>query len=710
VRVGGRRGTLDAPLSTMSAAFPSFRPFARALASVALLLVATVPASAEPGDGFAGVSGDAARSPGVNDRSARATSTIPGIDVSHWQGTIDWPSVADAGKAFVFMKATEDTWYVDPTFATNRAGARANGLRVGAYHFAQPDAEPGDAKKEARWFIRHAEPQPGDLLPVLDIETSGGLDPDELTTWSTRWAAEVRRLTGVRPLVYTSPYGWDTRFGDSTALARWGSPLWVAHWGVSAPTVPAQNWGGRGWRVWQYSATGRVAGIRGDVDLDVLNGTDLDAITIQRLRVTVEGGAGTVTSEPGGLTCRTACARNFDPGTEVTLTPVADDGAVFLGWSGACGGTGACVVPMTRQRAVTAVFTSDAVAPTASITTPASHADPVVVTFDEPVRGIRAESAVLRPVDGRAIELARVCRSAGTEVACSGTNVRRLELWPLEPLTPGQAHRVTVSPHGAAIRDRAGNPAATTSAAFTASLGFEESHLPAMQRWRHVADRDAIGGSFAVEKLHGASFAARFRGSSVAWLTVVGRTYGKAEVFVDGRSRGIVDLYAQRRRTAVGRTVDGLGGGAHTIEIRALGRARAAATNTLVAVDGFRTRTGTIGTPFGGGWAPIDDPRASGGRYAVSELEGAEVRVRFRGTGIEWRAVTGRDGGRAKIVLDGELLRTVDLYAAERRFGVVHRIDGLARGAHTVRIVTTGTARAASRGTTVSIDRFDVLP
>ena len=694
----------------MPAASPPFRPLARVVAAVALLLVATVPASAGPGDGFAGVSGDAARSPRVNARAARATSTIPGIDVSHWQGTVDWARVADAGKAFVFLKATEDTWYVDPTYATNRAGARSNGLRAGAYHFAQPDPGPGDARKEARWFIRHADPQAGDLLPVLDIETSGGLDPNELTTWSKRWVAEVRRLTGVRPLVYTSPYGWSVRFDDSTALARWGSPLWVAHWGVSAPTLPAQNWGGRGWRVWQHSSTGRVAGIRGDVDLDVLNGTDLDAITIQRLRLTVEGGAGTVTSAPGGMVCRTECARNFDPGIDVTLTAVPDDGAVFLGWSGACSGTGACVVPMTRQRGVTATFTSDAVAPTASIATPGSHTDPALVTFDEPVRGISASSTVLRAVGGQPVEAARVCRSANTVVTCTGSNVRRVELWPVEPLTPGQRHRVTVSPRGAAIRDRAGNVAATTSAEFVASGTFEESDLPAMQRWRHVDDRDAVGGSFAVERLRGASFAARFRGSSVAWLTVVGRTYGKAEVLIDGRSHGVVDLYAARRRTAVGRSIDGLGGGGHTIEIRALGRARAAATNTLVAVDGFRTRAGTVGTPFGGGWAPVEDARASGGRYAVSELEGAEVRVRLRGTGLTWRTVTGRDGGRARILVDGELLGTIDHYSAERRFDRVHRIDGLQQGVHTVRIVTTGTARHASRGTTVAIDRFDVLP
>ena len=694
----------------MSASILPRRPLARIVASVALTLVATAPASARSGDGFTGISGEAARTGAGTDRSARAASTLPGIDVSHWQGTIDWVRVADAGTTFAFMKATEDTWYVDPTYATNRAGARANGIRVGAYHFAQPDPAPGDARKEARWFVRHAQPQAGDLLPVLDIETSGGLDPTELMAWSKRWVSEVRRLVGVRPLVYTSPYGWQIRFDDSDELARWGSPLWVAHWGVSSPTLPAQGWGGRGWTVWQYTSEGRVAGIRGDVDRDVLNGVDLDAISIQRLRVMVDGGAGTVESTPGQIACRTDCVRNFDPGAAVTLTAVPDDGAVFLGWTGACDGTGPCTVSMTGPRTVGAAFTSDAVPPTAVISPPPSHAEPAVVTFDEPVSGVDTESVALRAVGGSEIDARLACAAGGETVPCSGRKVRRVQLAPREPLIPGALHRIVVSAPGAVIRDRAGNAAATTSTDFTAALSFEESDLPAMQRWRHVGDRAAVGGSFAVERLHGATFSADFRGSSVSWLAVVGRAFGKAEVVIDGRSFGVVDLYAERRRTAVARTVEGLGGGPHTIEIRTLGRARARATDTLVAVDGFRTRDGTIGSPFGGGWAPVDDPSASGGRYAVTELEGAEVRLRFSGTGLDWFAVTGRTGGRAEIFVDGDLVRRVDLYSSTRTYGVVERIGALAPGLHTVRIVATGTAPRVSRGTAVTIDRFTVLP
>jgi hypothetical protein len=315
----------------------------------------------------------------------------------------------------------------------------------------------------------------------------------------------------------------------------------------------------------------------------------------------------------------------------------------------------------------------------------------------------------VRPVGGAPVDATRVCRSGGETVPCGGANVRSVAVWPLEPLTPGQLHRVQASPTGAPIRDRAGNAAAPTSADFTPATGFEEEELPAVQRWRDEGDRDALGGRVRLERLRGATFAAWFRGTSVTWFTLKGRAFGKAEVFVDGRSRGVVDLYATRRGPAVGRSISDLGGGGHTIEIRALGRARRAATDTFVAVDALRTRDGTIVNPNGGGWAPLGDPRASGGTYAIAELEGAEVRVRFAGTGIEWTSVTGRDGGYARVIVDGETLRTVDLFSSERTFGVTRRVDGLGPGVHTFRIVVTGQARRVSRGTTVAIDRFDVL-
>src|SRR5215210_6675740 len=201
----------------------SRRHLVRLAAATAFAVLAALPAAAAlPGagtgmparDGSAASSGEADRTPGAAGPAPRR-ATLPGIDVSHWQGEIDWASVADAGPRFVFMKATDDTDYVDPTFATNRSQATAHGVSVGAYHFARPDPSPGDARREARHFVDVADPGPGDLLPVLDIETSRGLGHAGVTRWARTWVRVVRSLTGVTPLVYTSPYGWATRTGDT---------------------------------------------------------------------------------------------------------------------------------------------------------------------------------------------------------------------------------------------------------------------------------------------------------------------------------------------------------------------------------------------------------------------------------------------------------------------------------------------------------------
>ncbi len=206
---------------------------------------------------------------------------VEGIDVSRYQGSINWPLVGAAGKRFVFMRATLGHTYVDPTYATNHAGARAAGLQVAAYHYATPSASPGDAILEARWFVQNAALQADDLLPALDIEQTGGLSLTDLQAWVGAWLAEVQAWTGVRPIIYTSPNFWKNSLGGTTMFAGpGGSPLWVAHWFVTSPSVPATNWGGSGWTFWQYDNCGSVPGIIGCVDLDRYRDTDLTRLTL----------------------------------------------------------------------------------------------------------------------------------------------------------------------------------------------------------------------------------------------------------------------------------------------------------------------------------------------------------------------------------------------------------------------------------------------
>src|SRR2546423_7691789 len=96
---------------------------------------------------------------------------LEGIDVSHWNGSIDWSQVAASGERFVVMKATEGTGYVDPTYSSNRQGALAAGLVVTAYHFARPDLHPAaaGAAAEADHYVDVAGIGAGDLIPALDL-------------------------------------------------------------------------------------------------------------------------------------------------------------------------------------------------------------------------------------------------------------------------------------------------------------------------------------------------------------------------------------------------------------------------------------------------------------------------------------------------------------------------------------------------------------
>ncbi|HEX5823323.1 MAG TPA: GH25 family lysozyme [Candidatus Limnocylindrales bacterium] len=204
-------------------------------------------------------------------------TTVDGIDVSYHQGSIDWGQVAAAGKRFAFIRASAGTLTADSAYWTNRAGAGVAGLSVGSYHFANPDTAVNDASNEASWFLRNSTIVSGDLIPVLDLEVSNGLDPASLTVWAQTWLTQVSATTGVRPMIYTNPNFWSSSMANTDWFARNGYPvLWIAHWTTAtAPAVPAGYWGGSGWTFWQQSGTGFVPGISGRVDLDRFNGSSL---------------------------------------------------------------------------------------------------------------------------------------------------------------------------------------------------------------------------------------------------------------------------------------------------------------------------------------------------------------------------------------------------------------------------------------------------
>jgi GH25 family lysozyme M1 (1,4-beta-N-acetylmuramidase) len=206
---------------------------------------------------------------GVGVDSAASADSL-GVDVSSWQHTrgVNWSRVKADHTTFAFIKATEGTGYVNPYFRRDWASTLRVGLYRGAYHFARP--RHGNARAQARFFVRVAGSMHhrGDLPPVLDLETTGGLRPSALQRWTRTWLRTVRHATGRRPIVYTSPVFWRAALGNSRKFA--GYPLWIAHYGVPRPQVPG-GWGT--WTFWQGRRNGRVAGIGGGVDRNAFHGS-----------------------------------------------------------------------------------------------------------------------------------------------------------------------------------------------------------------------------------------------------------------------------------------------------------------------------------------------------------------------------------------------------------------------------------------------------
>jgi GH25 family lysozyme M1 (1,4-beta-N-acetylmuramidase) len=226
---------------------------------------------------------------------AHAGTKAMGIDVSRFQGAIDWPTVAGSGIRFAFVQASRGSGAdctvkpaqcgPDPYFAANRLAAESAGIRVGAYHRAfasgatAADAR-ADALTEADIFIAGVGTlQSGELIPVLDAESPfTGMTSSSLRTWIRVFVKRVTKRLGRKPMIYTNASSWSAT-GNTTEFAKARYPLWVAEWGVSRPTVPANNWARRGYSVWQYTSSGSVAGISGRVDMDRL-GKGLAKITV----------------------------------------------------------------------------------------------------------------------------------------------------------------------------------------------------------------------------------------------------------------------------------------------------------------------------------------------------------------------------------------------------------------------------------------------
>ncbi len=193
----------------------------------------------------------------------------PGIDVSRWQGAIDWQQVAAQGYRFAVIRATVGDYYTDPRFYENWRGAIGAKLLVSAYHVVKPAI---DAGAQIKRLFDVLDGRKSDLPLVLDVELADGQTPEVVTAVIKACAGAIETRDGRKPIIYTGKWFW-----DPNVLRRqdWREyDLWVANYGVESPTLPA-DWSE--WVLWQYSETGSVSGVSSRAtDLNWFNGSEDD--------------------------------------------------------------------------------------------------------------------------------------------------------------------------------------------------------------------------------------------------------------------------------------------------------------------------------------------------------------------------------------------------------------------------------------------------
>jgi len=192
---------------------------------------------------------------------SRQAYPVWGVDVSNWQGDIDWPVMAREGMDFVFIKATEGQAFTDARFAENWQGSREAGLLTGAYHFLSGSST---GAKQAAHFIATVPREAGMLPPVIDIEV--GIAMPGINSILDEMIAALEAHYGVPPILYVTH---DT-FEAFVAGRYTQCPIWIRDV-VKQPALSD----GRDWLLWQYSNRGRLDGYEGSerfIDLNVFCG------------------------------------------------------------------------------------------------------------------------------------------------------------------------------------------------------------------------------------------------------------------------------------------------------------------------------------------------------------------------------------------------------------------------------------------------------
>lgn len=200
---------------------------------------------------------------------------VRGIDISHYQGQIDWKKVRNAKVdkvplRFVIIKATEGEKLIDENFSDNFFRAKENDIIRGAYHYFIPNL---NAEKQARFFMKQAHLESGDLPPILDVEDRGTKPLATFQKDVHKWLDLVEEEYGIKPIIYTG-YKFKLDYLNDSSFSQY--PYWIAHYYVKELKYQGD------WAIWQYTDCGHVDGIRGYVDCNIFNG---DIAALNRLTI-----------------------------------------------------------------------------------------------------------------------------------------------------------------------------------------------------------------------------------------------------------------------------------------------------------------------------------------------------------------------------------------------------------------------------------------
>lgn len=185
-------------------------------------------------------------------------SPITGVDVSHWQGAVDFAKIKAAGKSYVFVKATLGDTEFDANYTNNMKNARAAGLAAGSYHFYLTDDTP---QAQFANYSSHVVLEPGDLPPVIDIEKLSHNTLPNLAADLKLFLNAVQEHYGLKPILYSGE-----TFANEYLEEFAPYPLWIAEYNKDKRPVLPKGW--THWTFWQHAQNGTVEGVKGPVDLD----------------------------------------------------------------------------------------------------------------------------------------------------------------------------------------------------------------------------------------------------------------------------------------------------------------------------------------------------------------------------------------------------------------------------------------------------------